>query len=333
MSTSPSPRFLHVANGTSTTGTIHEAGISGLSSIWADPLHEGPVPGELTDEELLDVRARYLASGQDSDGDPADTIAALRSWRAVIDDHASYDELVLWYEHDLFDQLNLIQLLSRIGRTHPVAGKVSLICIGSFPGRPRFKGLGELTPDELGSLFATRQPLSNAQYELAARAWDAFRAADPRPLAALLQTETSALPFLAAALGRHLEDYPWTRDGLSRTERRLMTLAQEGPIEIWTSFSHMHDDETAFYIADQSFWEVVKALESTTTPLVAVDVTSEVPDHLPKGTIALTDTGRAVLAARVDRVERCGIDRWLGGVHLKGSDPIWRWDGEGLVQC
>jgi hypothetical protein len=333
MSTATSPRFLHVANGTSTTGSIHEAGIPGSSSIWADPLHEGPVPGQLTDEELLDVRARYLASGLDSDGDPADTIAELRSWREVIDDHESYDELVLWYEHDLFDQLNLIQLLSRIGPTDAVARKVSLISIGSFPGHPRFKGLGELTPAELGSLFAIRQPLTGAQYALAARAWGAFRAADPRPLAALLETDMSALPFLAAALGRHLEDYPWTRDGLSRTERRLMTLAQEGPIEIWTSFSHMHDDETAFYIADQSFWEVVKALESTKTPLIAVDVTSEVPDRLPKGTIALTDTGRAVLAGRVDRVERCGIDRWLGGVHLRGSDPIWRWDGGGLAQC
>jgi hypothetical protein len=333
MTTSTSPRFLHVANGMSTTRTIHEAGIPGSSSIWADPLHEGPVPGQLSDEELLDVRARYLASGLDSDGDPAELIAELRSWREVIDDHESYDELVLWYEHDLFDQLNLIQLLNRIGQTHRVPGKVSLICVGSFPGHPRFKGLGELTPDELGSLFETRQPLGGAQYDLAARAWESFRDSDPRPLAALLDTDMSALPFLAAALGRHLEDYPWTRDGLSRSERRLMTLAQEGPIDIWTSFPQMHDDETAFYITDQSFWEIVKALESATAPLVAVDVTSEVPDRLPKGTIALTDTGRAVLEGRVDRVERCGFDRWLGGVHLTSSASIWRWNGGGLVQC
>ena len=332
MSTSTSQRFLHVANGTSTTATIHEAGIPGSSSIWADPLHDGPVPGQLTDEELLDVRARYLASGQDSDGDPADTIAELRSWREVIDDHASYDELVLWYEHDLFDQLNLIQLLSRIGRTHRVPGQVSLICIGSFPGRPRFKGLGELTPAELGSLFATQA----AGQRRAVRAGRARMGGVPRlrsrPLAALLATDTSALPFLAAALGRHLEDYPWTRDGLSRTERRLMTLAQQGPIDIWTSFPRMHDDETAFYIADQSFWEIVKALESAATPLVTVDVTSEVPDRLPQGTIALTDTGRAVLAGRVDRVERCGIDRWLGGVHLTQLGSIWRWN-DARAQC
>jgi hypothetical protein len=314
---------------------IHQAGIPGSLSIWADPLHEGPVPGQLSDEELLDVRARYLASGQDSDGDPAGTIDELRNWREVIDDHGSYDELVLWYEHDLFDQLNLVQLLSRIGRTHPVPGKVSLISVGSFPGHPRFMGLGELTPGELGSLFPTRRPLSEAQYDLAARAWEAYRAPDPLPLEALMGTDMSALPFLAAALRRHLEDYPWTRDGLTRTERRLMTLADAGPIDIWTSFPQMHRDETAFYIADQSFWETVKALEFATAPLLTVDVTSEVPDRVPNGTIALTDTGRAVLAGQVDRVERCGFDRWLGGVHLKSSGSMWRWDDaqRRLLQC
>ena len=28
---------------------------------------------------------------------------------------AQYDEVILWYEHDLFDQLNLIQVLNRLG--------------------------------------------------------------------------------------------------------------------------------------------------------------------------------------------------------------------------
>ena len=326
MSRSTRPRFLHVANGTSTTGTIHKAGIPGSSSIWADPLHEGPVPGQLTDEQLLVGRARHLASNGDPGGDSADTIAELRRWREVIDDHESYDELVLWYEHDLFDQLNLIQVLSRIGRTLPVARPASLICVGSFPGHPRFKGLGELTPVELGSLFETRRPVGDAQFELAARAWDAFRASGPRPLATLLGTDTSPLPFLAAALQRHLEEYPWTRDGLSRTERRLMSLAQSGPIDIWTAFPQMHDDETAFYIGDSSFWQVVKELESTTPALVSIAELSTPPGRLPTGTIALTNTGRSVLGGHLDRVEQCGIDRWLGGVHLVGSHPIWRWD-------
>ena len=328
-------RFLHVANGTSTTGTIHLAGIPGSTSIWADPLHEGPVPGHLTDEELLDVRARHLAGDGSAGIDAADTIAELRRWRQVIDDHPSYDELVLWYEHDLFDQLNLIQLLNRIGQGPWVSRSVRLICIDAFPGHPHFKGLGELSPDELGSLFGARQRVSAAQYALAARAWDAFRAPDPLALDALLQTDTAALPFLAAALQRHLEDYPWMRDGLSRTERRLMTLAQPGPIDISKAFALMHDDETAFYIADSSFWHVVKELESARPALVSVAGTATVSGRLPDATIALTDAGRSILGGHVDRVERCGLDRWLGGVHLTGAHPMWRWDDalEKIWQC
>ena len=70
---------------------------------------------------------------------------------------------VLWFEHDLFDQLNLIQLLTWI-RGRPASRAASLVCIGSFPGRRRFKGLGELSPEELAPLFDTRHPLSDAEY-------------------------------------------------------------------------------------------------------------------------------------------------------------------------
>jgi hypothetical protein len=89
-----SNRFLHVANGTRTTDLIHKAGIPGASSIWADALHDGPVPGGLSDEELLKVRAGYLAETSDQ---IEDVIGELRGWRAAVDHHDAYDELILWY--------------------------------------------------------------------------------------------------------------------------------------------------------------------------------------------------------------------------------------------
>src|SRR5688572_24454096 len=183
-------RYLHVANGTSTTNTIDAAGIPGILSIWADPLHDGPVPGGLSDAELLDVRARFL-------GDPlapADAVNDIREWRAVMLRDETYDELVLWYEYDLFDQLNLLQLLTWIDDNAVAERKtVSLICIGSFPGRPRFKGLGELTADELAPLLDTREPISAAQYAVARRGWDAFRAPEPTVLDAFRRSDTSAM--------------------------------------------------------------------------------------------------------------------------------------------
>jgi hypothetical protein len=200
------PRFLHVANGTSTTRTIEAAGIPGVTSIWADPLHDGPVPGGLDDDALAAVRAAYHAPSAAA----ADPVNDFGRWRQVITHHDAYDELILWFEHDLFDQVNLIQLLPFIRAHVPASKTVSLICIGSFPGRPNFHGLGELQPSELASLLPTRQPVTAAQYELAEQAWRAFREPSPEALDALLswskdpQQRSAALPFLARALRRFL---------------------------------------------------------------------------------------------------------------------------------
>ena len=307
-----------------TTRIIKDAGLPGTLFEWDDPLYEGPVPEDASDEALVRIRAQYLADGVRWSID--DVVAGLTRPRTAIDDAGAYDELALWYEHDLFDQLNLIQLLTWIGRSGPTQRPVSLICIGSFPGRPDFKGLGELSPSELASLFDTRQPVDNAQYKLARQAWQAFRSSDPRALEELLPRDTSALPFLAPALWRYLEEFPWTTDGLSKSERRLLQLAHSGSIDLRDAFPRMQDGETAFYVTDGLLDQMAQELSSTSPPLLNADFTpSERRDTL-QGSVSLADDGRAVLAGTQDRVRMCGIDRWLGGVHLQASTNVWRWD-------
>src|SRR5690349_16339185 len=99
---------LHVANGHATTGLIERSALTGRTQVWCDPLNEGPVPGGISDDELLLVRARFLAAHPDRTNEVA---ADLKRWREAVDREDTYSELVLWSEHDLFDQLNLIQLL------------------------------------------------------------------------------------------------------------------------------------------------------------------------------------------------------------------------------
>lgn len=324
VSDSATARFLHVANGSCTTDIIEAARLPGARSIWADPLYEGPVPAGLSDDELLNVRARYLA-GPDEDA-TAHPMNDLRVWRHVIADHESYDELVLWFEHDLFDQLNLIQLLTWI-RGRPASRAASLVCIGAFSGRRRFKGLGELSPEELAPLFDTRHPLSDAEYDLAEQAWEAFRRPGPEALDALRDADTTALPYLGAAIERFLQEYPSTMDGLSRSERRLLRLADPGPIAVKTAFPRMHDEENAYYITDGGLADLVTTLSRTSPPLITRADNGSVDVGLLSGTISLTGAGREVLTGRRDRVA-CGIDRWLGGAHLQSGAPIWRWDDE-----
>lgn len=309
------PRFLHVANGSSVTHTLAEASVPGLLSIWADPLYDGPVPGGLSDQELLEVR-RHFHEGPPG-GPSDDPVNDLRRWRQIIEQHDGYDELVLWFEHDLFCQLNLIQVLSWIHHRVPSSKVVSLICIGSYPGRPDFKGLGELTPSELAPLLDTRQPVSESQYALAERAWKAFREATPEALDDFRRTDTSALPYLAPALVRFLQDYPWTIDGLSRTERRLLQLADAGNVTLAKAFPRMHEGESAYYVTDTSLDDLVETLSKTSPPLLA---------RIADGA-SITAAGRAVLRGDQDRISLCGVEeRWLGGVQLRNDATVWRWD-------
>jgi hypothetical protein len=42
--------------------------------------------------------------------------------------------------------------------------------------------------------------------------------------------------------------------------------------------------------------------------------------------VRLTQAGVHVLAGQEDHVRLNGLDRWIGGAKLVGSDTPWRWD-------
>jgi hypothetical protein len=319
-------RFLHVANGTSLTGLIEAAGIPGARSLWCDVLYEGPVPGGLSDEALTEVRGRFLAGPRAEDVERA--VRGLREWRRVIAETHAYDELVLWFEHDLFDQLNLVQLLSWIGERLPRSTDVRLVTIGSFPHRPHFKGMAELTPEELAPLIEARQRVTDRQYEIAGLAWSAFRDDTPEALDALRRADLSALPFLAPALRRFLEEYPWTSDGLSLCERRALELAAREPIDLAEACTRMHDGERAYYITDGSFESLVSSLSGRAVPLVEVSGRDAGHADGMHGTMTITEAGRRALAGVPGAVRMHEIDRWMGGVHLEPGN-LWRWDAHG----
>lgn len=322
------PVTLHVANGHHTTDLIDASGVPGRTMVWCDPLNDGPVPGNVTDSELVRARAAFLAGSPEE----IDAVAAdLQGWRDAVDGQQHYDELVLWFEHDLFDQLNVIQLLSHLA-TRQQARPVTMVSIDAFPGHENFRGLGELQAADLPPLFERRQPVTAEQLALAERAWTAYRSADPRAIESLLATDTSALPYLAAALQRHLEEFPSDTNGLSRSEQRLMQLALEKPADIHATFPRMHEGERWYFITDLSFFDLANALATAKPALLTINLEHPKDNEMPFGSFTLTKEGREVALGNADRIKVSGIDRWLGGVHLEGRGPMWRWSaGDGKL--
>src|SRR5512141_2200096 len=88
---------------------MKEAALGGDILPWRDVLHDGPVPAGLTLSGLSRVRAGYLAS--QGMGEMDDLTRSFAERDAVLERYAEYDTIVLWFEWDLYDQLQLIQLL------------------------------------------------------------------------------------------------------------------------------------------------------------------------------------------------------------------------------
>ena len=104
---------LIITNGDSAAAKMRDARINGEILCWRDILHEGPVPRTGTLEELSAIRVGYLAGG--GWGDPEEIAAAFASRDGTMRSLADYSEVTLWFEHDLYDQLQLLQI-SLFGR-------------------------------------------------------------------------------------------------------------------------------------------------------------------------------------------------------------------------
>jgi hypothetical protein len=88
----------------------------------------------------------------------------------------------------------------------------------------------------------------------------------------------------------------------------------------------MHDGEEAYYVTDASLAELARALSLTSPPLLTLTSGRDPAEGGFQGSVTITGFGRILLARQQDRIVTCGIDRWLGGVHLKEGSDQWRWD-------
>jgi hypothetical protein len=328
---------LHLTNGDITVDLLRRAGLASQALAWADVLHEGPVPAGLDDSELRRVRAAFLAGANQVDRGEVLHRFEQRDHAVAANRAGDY---VLWFEADLYDQLQIAQILANLGGLGVEPGRITLVCIGEYPGIAHFGGLGQLEPEQLPGLLDIAAPLTPAALDLGAAAWAALRAENPGRLGGIAASRSRELRFLGEAFDRLSREYPSTRDGLSLTERRILAAtAQEGSGEpqggapvgreggsasAGSVFARLGDREARPYLGDLFYFRMVAQLAGASYPLLAVDP--------PAGGVTidtrlrLTAAGRRVLGGEADHVALNGVDRWIGGVHLYGRDVRWRWD-------
>jgi hypothetical protein len=307
--------MLHITNGESVTSTFRQVRFPGTYLAWKDSLHDGPVPQTGNLSELSDVRAQALAGF--GWGDPEKLRADFATRDRTLQDFRKHQEVVLWFEHDLYDQLQLLQLLDWFEQQDLEGINLDLVQIDSYPGVRPFYGLGQLSGPQLARLFPMRKRVTHAQRSIATETWRAFRSGDPTDLAAISQQKFDEMPFLAAALARFLEEYPWITDGLSRSERQLLQATAAGKRKKKDIYVESRKQEDVPW-GDSSVYLRLAWLAAGPNPALI---------ESPKNEFTITDAGRQLLEGKADWIKLQGcLDRWLGGVHLAGEKARWRWD-------
>ena len=330
---SPLTSALHVTNGDSTVDELHRTGLAERILVWRDALHEGPVP-DTDSATLRKVRATFLSTPDphvDEDAAAAehsDALALLTGRDQTLEENRT-GRYVLWFEADLYDQLQLAEILARLAELDVPPEHITLICIGEYPGIAHFGGLGELYADQLRTLPTTAATrLSSEALGLATQAWAALRSRVPDGLGPIAASLSKELRFLPEAFDRLSREYPWSRDGLSLTERRILAAVAEGAGTAEEAFLASSRRESRPFLGDSWCFRRIAALAHARDPLLWLDEADVArrPRVKRNTRIGLTPTGRSILDGQVDHVALNGIDRWIGGVHLTGHHVAWRWD-------
>lgn len=317
---------IHLRCGSDIRDGLRQAGFSGGFVEYADPICQGPVP---EGADLLQVRAAFLAEEYGLDASRA--LRRLEAEEAALETAAlgattaGGNRVVLWFEHDTYDQLLLARVLARFAEA-PARPGLELICIDSFPGISPFRGLGQLSAADLRTLWPRRRPVAPGQVSLGARVWQALRSPTPVPLHVLACGGTPALPLMAPALVRHLAELPWRRDGLGMTERLLLHTLEGGPATVDEAFRRYEAIEPLPYLGDLMVLPVLRRLLDAADPALAVTPDSPSTAGPFERRLTLTATGRALLAGRVDWLTCGPRPRWVGGVRISAGEPAWRWD-------
>lgn len=313
---------LIITNGDAAAGRLRHLFPGDDILPWHDVLHDGPVPGAIDFFDLTQIRETYLARTFESvDERPP---SKLKARDLVLKEQANFDRIELWFEHDLYDQLQLLQVLDYFKTVGRRAGV--FICQSD-------DYLGYVNDQQLAAVGQGASPVLPDALGFAQLAWAAFRQPNPKAWCQLVNSSDSTLPHFTSAATRMLEELPDSVNGLTRSEHQILAQLQNSTSKPGHLFGSCQQTEEAVFMGDWPFFLLLENLTTCPVPLVSglgalsfqkLDTDQDRQTYLAKD-LRLTDVAVRALSGRFDHVAENGIDRWWGGTHLTSGND-WRWN-------
>ncbi|HEX7829034.1 MAG TPA: hypothetical protein VF787_05235 [Thermoanaerobaculia bacterium] len=297
--------MIHIHNGDVALAAAKRSGIPGDHIAFRESLVTGPV-GETVD--WIEMRAQALAEAHQVDLLRVRT--DLVEQEQMLDNATTQDEVVLWFEHDLFCLVHLLYLLQRFRRA-----RLSLI----WSQKP----IGDNDERALYLMYESRAAVAPSMVAVARDVWKAYTSDDPTTLNPFLERERSDFPFLREGLTLHASRFPSMYNGLGAIEQQALHNIATGTTDFPSLFDRINAGLPRFGFGDSEVFRLLRWMAWRAVPLITVT------GELPKAIFSITPAGENVLNAEVDDTTINDPDLWLGGTHLTRTS-LWRWDGSHL---
>ena len=293
--------MIHIHNGDAVLALARRTQIPGEHVAYRESLVTGPVvPGPAW------IETRAHAIGEAHDQDLLRVRTGLLEQEQMLDEAAKNNEVVLWFEHDLYCLVHLVYLLQRFR-----ASRVSLV----WTSAP----LSQNEEHELSLLFESRSAVTPAMTKLAIEVWNDYISPDPTTLNRWLERDWSDFPFLREGMTLHLSRFPSVYNGLGTIEQRALEMVASGTTTFGAIFERMNSEVLRFGFGDGEMFRLLRGLAWRAVPLLTLG------GEPPKAMFAITPAGMNVISGEVDDISINDPDLWFGGAHLT-KEKFWRWD-------
>jgi len=216
--------LLHITNGDSLTDRLKALNLKGDIITWREMLCEGKTLTTVGSESFWKTRFEFLNKNYKVSKSWF-VEKTLKEYRSLCN-HKQQDQIVLWFEYDLFCQINMLAVISWL-KTHRKYAQISLVCSGNEDETDKMYSLGDVSDEKLLELYENRTELSMNDIEYADYVWQLYCSDNPIRLENLTDFKNYQFDYLSDAIKAHLKRFPTIKNGLNDIENHVLQLSFE----------------------------------------------------------------------------------------------------------
>lgn len=215
--------ILHITNGDSTTNYLKNLRFSGEFITWREMLCEGKTTTDVGSESFWKNRFDFLKTAYKVNKHTFIEYT-LKEYRNLCK-KKEQNEIVLWFEPDLFCQINMLAVLSWIKR-YRQGYQISLVGAGIESKNQHLTAFTLLTEEQIDTYYKNRVSLSQDDIEYADYIWQLYCSDSPLRLETVYKfNPMSPFQHLATAIEAHLKRFPSIENGLNFVENNILKTA------------------------------------------------------------------------------------------------------------